>query len=154
MRKTRRLYFILFIMTCTGLAAALALYALRENVAFFYTPREVKAFQAQGSALVAPGHVFRLGGLVLKGSLTKPDKNLMIRFTVTDTVAEQAVEYTGILPDLFREGQGVVATGSLDGKGLFQATQMLAKHDEKYMPPEVAKGLKAAHDAGIKAPPP
>jgi cytochrome c-type biogenesis protein CcmE len=146
MRKKRRLHFILFVMASIALAAALALYALRDNVSFFYTPHEVLQFKSQDSALVAPGRVFRLGGLVETGTLTKPDKNLMIRFTVTDTVADMKVQYTGITPDLFREGQGVVAKGSLDDKGVFVATELLAKHDEKYMPPEVAKGLKKAHD--------
>jgi cytochrome c-type biogenesis protein CcmE len=146
MAKRRRLVFVLFVMTCTGLAAALALYALRDNVAYFYTPGEVKTFRARDSAVTAPGRVFRLGGLVEKGSLSGPDKALTVRFTVTDTTAELPVEYTGMLPDLFREGQGVVATGSLDAEGHFHATQLLAKHDEKYMPPEVAKGLKRAHD--------
>ena len=146
MRSRRRLYFILFVMACIFTAAGLSLYALRDAVSYFYMPHEVKDFRAQNSAVTAPGHVFRVGGLVEKGTLTKPDKNLTLRFTITDTVAEQRVQYTGILPDLFREGQGVVATGSLDDGGLFVATQLLAKHDEKYMPPEVAKGMKKVHD--------
>jgi cytochrome c-type biogenesis protein CcmE len=145
MRSRRRLYFILFVMGCIFTAAGISLYSLRQAVSYFYMPHEVKEFMTQGSAVTAPGHVFRIGGLVEKGTLTRPDKNLTVQFTVTDTVAEQRVQYTGILPDLFREGQGVVATGSLDGKGLFVATQLLAKHDEKYMPPEVAKGLKKLH---------
>src|SRR4051812_43846340 len=106
MRKTLRLRFILFVMTCISLAAGLALYSLRDAVSYFYMPHEVKAFLAQDSAVTAPGHVFRLGGLVVKGTLTKPDKNLTVQFTVTDTIAEQRVQYSGILPDLFREGQG------------------------------------------------
>lgn len=146
MRKKRRLQFILFVMTCIALAAGLSLYSLREAVSYFYMPHEVKAYIAQNSAVTAPGHVFRLGGLVVKGTLTKPDKNFTVQFIVTDTTAEQRVQYGGILPDLFREGQGVVAKGSLDKDGLFIATELLAKHDEKYMPPEVAKGLKKSHD--------
>ena len=146
MRSKRRLYFILFVMTCIFAASGLALYSLRDAVSYFYMPHEVKDFRTQNSAVTAPGHVFRIGGLVEKGTLTRPDKNLTVLFTVTDTVSDQRIQYTGILPDLFREGQGVVATGSLDDKGLFIATQLLAKHDEKYMPPEVAKGLKKVHD--------
>ena len=146
MRSRRRLYFILFVMACIFSAAGLSLYSLRDAVSYFYMPHEVKAYEAQHSAVTAPGHVFRIGGLVEKGTLTKPDKNLTVSFTLTDTVAEQRIQYTGILPDLFREGQGVVATGSLDDKGVFIASQLLAKHDEKYMPPELAKGMKKVHD--------
>jgi cytochrome c-type biogenesis protein CcmE len=146
MRSKRRLYFILFVLGCIFAGAGLALFALRDAVSYFYMPHEVKDFEAQQSAVTASGHVFRIGGLVEKGTLTKPDKNLMVRFTITDTIAEQRIQYTGILPDLFREGQGVVAKGALDDKGLFIATELLAKHDEKYMPPEVAKGLKKAHE--------
>jgi cytochrome c-type biogenesis protein CcmE len=148
MRSRRRLKFVLFMLACMGLATGLALYALRDNLSYFYTPHEVRAFQAEKSPRVAPGRVFRLGGLVVKGSLSKPDAEGAIRFTVTDNVDELTVRYQGILPDLFREGQGVVATGSLDAKGVFAASGLLAKHDETYMPPEVAKGLKRAHEAG------
>lgn len=150
MRSRRRLYFILFVMGCIFAAVGLALYSLRDAVSYFYMPHEVQAYIAQHSAVTAPGHIFRIGGLVEKGTLTKPDKNLTVRFTVTDNVAEQRIQYIGILPDLFREGQGVVATGSLNDQGVFVATQLLAKHDEKYMPPEVAKGLKKMH-ADMKA---
>jgi cytochrome c-type biogenesis protein CcmE len=100
---------------------------------------------------LSSGHTFRLGGLVEKGSLKKRDDSLAVAFTVTDEVKEIPVEYSGILPDLFREGQGVVATGSLSDKGVFVATELLAKHDEKYMPPEVAKSLeKAAREKAKK----
>jgi cytochrome c-type biogenesis protein CcmE len=142
-KKKQRLQFALFILTCLGLAVGLALYALKDNIAFFYSPMEV----AQHSELT-PGHTFRLGGLVKKGTMKKRD--MIVTFTITDEVKELKVEYTGILPDLFREGQGVVATGSLNDKGVFVATEMLAKHDEKYMPPEVAKSLERAAKEKIK----
>lgn len=137
MKKAQRLKFILFILSCLGVAVALSLYALKDNISFFYSPMEVVEHPR-----LAEGHRFRLGGLVKKGTLTKHD--LTVSFIVTDEVKELPVEYTGILPDLFREGQGVVATGHLNDKGVFVATELLAKHDEKYMPPEVAKSLERA----------
>ena len=146
MRKKQRLQFILFIMTCIALAAGLSLYSLRDAVSFFYMPSDVRKLQAEHSAVVAPAHTLRVGGLVVKGTLTPPDEQLMRSFTITDTKAELRVQYSGILPDLFREGQGVVATGHFDDRGVFISSQLLAKHDEKYMPPEVAKGLKKTHD--------
>ncbi|MEZ0225161.1 MAG: cytochrome c maturation protein CcmE [Alphaproteobacteria bacterium] len=146
MDKKRRLRFILFVMVCISAAAGLSLYSLREAVSYFYTPSEVKAMREANSAVVAPSHDFRLGGLVVKGSLTRPDEQMQVRFRVTDLKDEQRVQYQGILPDLFREGQGVVAKGHLDDSGTFIARELLAKHDEKYMPPEVAKGLKKVHD--------
>lgn len=144
MKKRQRFYFILFILACLGGAVGLSLYALQDNIAFFYSPLEVKALQGKKSAQVAPGHIFRLGGLVRKGSLQKRKKSLSISFIVTDDVKDIRVEYSGVLPDLFRAGQGVVATGSIDARGVFMATGLLAKHDEKYMPPEVAKSLEKA----------
>lgn len=137
MKKKQRLQFILFVLSCLALAVGLSLYALKDNIAFFYSPMEA----AQHPEL-REGRVFRLGGLVKKDTLRKHD--MTVSFIVTDEVNELTVEYTGILPDLFREGQGVVATGRLNDKGVFIANEMLAKHDEKYMPPEVAKSLEAA----------
>jgi len=136
MKKRQRFYFILFILGSLSISIGLALYALQDNISFFYSPHEVKEKH------IAPGQNFRLGGLVKKGSLKKRGDDLSISFTVTDLKDEMTVEYKGLLPDLFREGQGVVAKGSLNDKGVFIATEMLAKHDEKYMPPEVAKALK------------
>ncbi len=151
MKKKQRLYFILFILACLSAAVGLSLYALQDNIAFFYSPMEVATFQGQHSALVAPGHRFRLCGLVKKGTLKKRDDALAISFVVTDEVKDMNVEYSGVLPDLFREGQGVVATGALNDQGVFIASELLAKHDEKYMPPEVAKSLeKAAKEKGKK----
>jgi cytochrome c-type biogenesis protein CcmE len=136
MKKQQRFRFILFIMACLSLSVGLALYALRDNMSLFFSPHEVKEKKIEA------GRVFRLGGLVLQGSLEKRSDDLSVSFTVTDLKDEIRVEYKGILPDLFREGQGVVATGSMNAEGVFVATEMLAKHDEKYMPPEVAKALK------------
>jgi cytochrome c-type biogenesis protein CcmE len=136
MKKRPRLYFILFVLGCLSSSVALALYALQDNISYFYAPHEALARH------VAPGTVFRLGGLVKKGSLEKRADDLSVAFTVTDLKDEVRVVYKGLLPDLFREGQGVIATGAFDGQGRFAATQLLAKHDEKYMPPEVAKALK------------
>jgi cytochrome c-type biogenesis protein CcmE len=108
---------------------------LRDTIVFFHTPKEVIEKQ------VAAGKRIRLGGLVAEGSL-KRGEGLTISFAITDTAKTIPVRYTGILPDLFREGQGVVAEGKLDGNGRFLADTVLAKHDENYMPPEVAKALK------------
>ena len=148
MRKQQRLYYIILVLCCIGFAAGLALYALRDNISFFFTPQQVHDLQKAGDARVRTGAVFRLGGLVKKGSLAKVDKNLTVRFTVTDTFSDINVEYKGILPDLFREGQGVVAHGSLDDQGLFTAAELLAKHDEKYTPPELKKEMQRVHDEG------
>ena len=146
MKARGRLYFILFILACLAAAVGLALYALQDNISFFYSPMEI----AKHPELSMPGHTFRLGGLVKKDTLKKRNDSLAISFTVTDTVKEIHVKYSGILPDLFREGQGVVATGSLNDKGVFVATELLAKHDEKYMPPEVAKSLERAAKEKLK----
>jgi cytochrome c-type biogenesis protein CcmE len=103
---------------------------------YFFPPTDVVAGKAPKDAL------FRLGGMVIKGSVERPDKGLMVRFKLTDYNKEVAVEYTGILPDLFREGQGIVAHGKLNAQGVFIAEEVLAKHDENYMPPEVKATLK------------
>lgn len=144
MKKRQRFYFILFVLACLSAAVGLSLWALQENLSFFYSPMEVRHFQEQHSPRVAIGHRFRLGGLVKKGTLQKRKKSLIVSFIVTDEVKDIHVEYTGLLPDLFREGQGVVATGSLNDKDIFIATELLAKHDENYMPPEVARSLEKA----------
>jgi cytochrome c-type biogenesis protein CcmE len=141
MNKKQRLYFILLVLFCLSTALGLSLYALRDNISLFYTPREV------AQKHLAAGQRFKLGGLVKKDSLQKRGADLKITFIITDEVNEITAEYSGILPDLFREGQGVVATGSLDDKGVFIAAELLAKHDEKYMPPELAKSLEKAAKA-------
>ena len=133
-RKRRRLYLLLGGMLGLGLAAGLVLYAFRDNLVFFYSPTEAMEKH------VAPGTHIRIGGLVEKGSVEKNGDH--ITFRVTDLKNSLPVAYTGALPDLFREGQGVVAEGALTESGVFDATQILAKHDETYMPPEVAAALK------------
>jgi cytochrome c-type biogenesis protein CcmE len=144
-KSTRRLYFVFFILFCLSAAAGLSLYALRDNLSYFLSPADLLAEQQSGGAIGKPGNVFRLGGLVAEGSVTDQDKDMNIAFTVTDFRHEVPVVYRGILPDLFREGQGVIARGSLDAGGVFQAEELLAKHDENYMPPEVARALKQEH---------
>jgi cytochrome c-type biogenesis protein CcmE len=120
-----------------ALAVGLALRAFNDNLLYFYTPSQIAA----GEAPV--GKKFRLGGLVEKGSLQREPGQLEVRFQVTDMKKAMAVSYTGVLPDLFREGQGVIAYGVLMPDGTFRADEVLAKHDENYMPPEVAQALKA-----------
>jgi cytochrome c-type biogenesis protein CcmE len=134
-RKQRRLTIIGSSLAVLALAAALVLNALRDSIVFFSTPTMV------AEKHVPPGKRFRLGGMVQPGSL-KRDDGLSITFEVTDDTAKLLVTFKGILPDLFREGQGVVAEGALDPSGVFRADTVLAKHDETYMPKEVADALK------------
>ena len=134
-RKQRRLALIGAGLGVLGLAAGLVLYALNDAIVFFNSPTDVVEKH------IAPGSRIRLGGLVKPGSLSRGD-NLSVRFEVTDGNKSVQVSYTGILPDLFREGQGVVTEGALDGTGHFKADSVLAKHDETYMPKEVADALK------------
>lgn len=148
MKKRQRLYFVLFVLCALGGAVALSLYALRDNIAFFYSPRDIAAMKAASDPRMAEGKTFRLGGLVEEGSVVKSMQETKTSFVVTDGDATLQVHYTGILPDLFREGQGVVATGTLSADGSFTARELLAKHDENYMPPEVAKALKQGHEDG------
>ncbi|MDX9874012.1 MAG: cytochrome c maturation protein CcmE [Spongiibacteraceae bacterium] len=133
--RRQRLFIVLLIIAGAGLAVGLASYALRENINLFYPPAEI----AEGKAPV--GKRIRAGGMVLAGSVQRQPESLTVRFVVTDYQAELPVEYTGILPDLFAEGEGVVATGVLTEDGVFQASEVLAKHDETYMPPEVQHAL-------------
>ncbi len=135
-RKQQRALLLIGGIALLGIAAGLVLYALNDSIVFFYTPSEALARH------VAEGQRFRLGGLVEKGSV-KHDSNDAVTFTVTDRDRAMAVSYQGQLPDLFREGQGVVAEGRLGPGGVFQADSVLAKHDETYMPKEVADALKA-----------
>ena len=134
-RKQRRAIVIGVGVAILSVAVTLVLLALRDTIVFFHTPSEI----AQKG--VAPGKRVRLGGLVAQGSV-KRGAGSTVEFAVTDQASTIAVRYTGILPDLFREGQGVVAEGALDASGRFVADTVLAKHDENYMPPEVAKALK------------
>ena len=134
-RKQRRLTMIGGSLAVLAIAAALVLNALRDSIVFFSTPVMV------AEEHIPPGRRFRLGGLVLAGSLVRGD-NLAVSFKVSDGSATLPVAYKGILPDLFREGQGVVTEGVLDSSGVFQADTVLAKHDETYMPKDVADALK------------
>jgi cytochrome c-type biogenesis protein CcmE len=134
--KRKRLWMLVGSLAVLGAAAALVLTALNDNLVFFYSPTQV------AEKHIAPERRFRLGGLVEAGSVKKNGQE--IRFIVTDTAKTVPVVYRGLLPDLFREGQGVVAEGSLGPDGVFVAREVLAKHDENYMPPEVAKAIKDA----------
>jgi cytochrome c-type biogenesis protein CcmE len=134
-RKQRRLLLIGAALAVLGLAAGLVLFALNDSIVFFRTPSEIAS---QG---IAPGTRLRIGGLVKEGSVRK-GADQQVEFEVTDTVKAVPVHYKGLLPDLFREGQGVVAEGVLEASGAFRADSVLAKHDENYMPKEVADALK------------
>ena len=138
-RKQRRFAFLAGGLSILGLAAALVLFALRDSIVVFYGPQDALARLDSGQLVT--GERLRVGGLVMPGSVEKPEGG-PIAFTVTDGKAEVKVVFNDILPDLFREGQGVVAQGSFDEARLFHADEVLAKHDEKYMPPEVAAALK------------
>ena len=146
MTPLRRQRFILVGLLILGVSVALglALLALRENINLFFSPTQVKAGEAPQQAS------FRLGGMVVEGSVQRPDADLSVEFVLTDTVEQVTVTYKGFLPDLFREGQGIVAQGMLNSNGIFEAKQVLAKHDENYMPPEVADALKKAKEMGLK----
>jgi len=135
-RKRKRLYIVLAGLTMLGIAAALVLIAFNDSLVFFYTPSDL------AEKHVAPGQRVRLGGLVEEGSVAKAADGLTTSFVITDLSSTVAVSYTGILPDLFREGQGVVAEGTLEPNGTMVATEVLAKHDEKYMPAEVEQALR------------
>ena len=133
-RKHKRLTFVIIAMSLLGVAAALMLTAFEENIVFFYSPTDITEKK------IADGRRFRLGGLVEEGSVKK-STDAVVNFRVTDLTTAIPVSFRGVLPDLFREGQGIVAEGRLAG-GVFKADEVLAKHDETYMPPEVADALK------------
>ena len=140
--RKKRLIVAVLIVAGVSVAAFLGLRAFRGNVLYYFTPTQI-----------ASGHApldqrFRVGGLVVKGSVERQPGSMTVHFKLTDTRDTVPVSYTGILPDLFREGQGIVAHGRLKPDGTFVADEVLAKHDEKYMPPEVAAELKQAHEAG------
>jgi cytochrome c-type biogenesis protein CcmE len=139
--RTRRLGWILGGLAVLGVAAALVLNAFQSNLVFFFTPTQVAAREAP------QGRPFRVGGLVEAGSLKRESKSLTVSFRVTDTRETIPVSYTGLLPDLFKEGKGVVAQGTLGPDGVFRASEVLAKHDENYMPPAAADAVKQAHEA-------
>jgi cytochrome c-type biogenesis protein CcmE len=130
--KHQRLVLVVLAVAALVGAVLLAMWGLQDRAAYFVTPTDIAAGKA------APDKAMRLGGMVVKGSLIRDPDGLTIRFTVSDTKAETPVVYRGITPDLFREGSGVVAEGRLDANGLFVADHILAKHDERYMPPQMA----------------
>jgi cytochrome c-type biogenesis protein CcmE len=134
--RRKRLFVVLGILGGVAASVALAVMASRENIMFYYDPSQIAA----GSAPVDKR--FRVGGMVVKGSVTRKPGDLTVKFVLTDFAHQVPVEYTGVLPDLFREGQGIIAHGTLSADGAFVADEVLAKHDEKYMPPEVAASLK------------
>lgn len=139
--RHRKLALIALVVALLGGAVALVLNAFQSNLVFFFSPTQV----ANGEA--PTGRAFRIGGLVEAGSIRREADGLTTRFVVTDTARSMPVTYTGILPDLFKEGKGVVAEGRLGSDGLFTATQVLAKHDENYMPPEAADAIEQAQKA-------
>lgn len=139
--RKRRAWAIAGGLALLALATALVLNALQSNLVFFFSPSQIAAKEAPTSGS------FRVGGLVEQGSVRREPDGVTLRFIVTDTAHTVQVAYQGLLPDLFREGKGVVAAGKLDADGVFRATQVLAKHDENYMPPEAADALKRAAGA-------
>ncbi len=139
--RHKRLAFLLVGLAILAAAAVLVFQALGSNMSYFFSPTEV----VQGKA--PKDHVFRIGGLVKPGTLQR-GQQLTVTFVVTDNANDVTVHYTGILPDLFAEGQGAIAQGRLNADGIFVADEVLAKHDENYMPPEVAEALDKAHQAG------
>lgn len=143
--RHKRLILVLVALALLGLGATFVLKAFRSNLVFFYTPTEVFAGQ------VPQGQAFRIGGMVLEDSLQRNEDGVTVRLAVTDTMENVPVQYTGILPDLFQEGKGVVAQGRMDKQGIFVADQVLAKHDENYMPPEAAEALERARKIKMEA---
>ena len=140
--RHKRIALIVGGLAVLGIVATLVLNAFQSNLVFFFSPTQVAAGEAP------KGKTFRIGGLVKEGSIQREADGVTVRFVVTDTDKEMLVAYKGILPDLFKEGKGVVAQGKLGDDGLFAANEVLAKHDENYMPPEAAKALG---DAGNRA---
>ncbi len=138
--RKKRLLLISLMIVGVGVGVGLALKSLDENIMFFFTPTEVTSGKAPKNKL------FRMGGMVVNGSVSRPGDGLTVQFDLTDNEKQVTVRYAGILPDLFREGQGIIANGKLNDKGQFVAQEVLAKHDENYMPPELA-GMHKEGDA-------
>lgn len=137
--RRKRLLTVILILAGVGTSVAFALQAFQQNLLYFYSPSQVDAGEAPAA------RVIRVGGMVEKGSVARAPGSLEVRFTLTDYAHSLDVSYTGVLPDLFREGQGVIARGRFGDGGLFVAEEVLAKHDENYMPPEVARAIKDKH---------
>ena len=140
--RRKRMIAVAAIVIGVGAATAVALQAFQENIMYFYSPSQISDGEAPR------GRAFRLGGLVTAGSLQRVPGSIEINFVVTDNAQSIPVKYSGLLPDLFRGGQGVIAHGKLDDNGVFLADEVLAKHDENYMPPEVAESLHTPQAAG------
>ena len=143
--RHKRIAAIAIGVVALGVATALVLRAFNENLVFFFTPSQVVEKEAP------QGRTFRIGGMVEKGSVRRQADGVTVQFLVTDTAKSIPVTYRGQLPDLFREGKGVVAQGQLGADGVFRANEVLAKHDENYMPPEAAEAVKRAHETAEKA---
>lgn len=143
-RRQQRMVFVAVIVAGVALAVALSLKAFQENILYYYLPSQLAEAEPPANTSI------RLGGMVADDSIRRVPGSLTVSFTVTDGKAEVPVVYTGVLPDLFREGQGIVAIGRLEG-GTLQASEVLAKHDENYMPPDVAKTVEEAHAAARAA---
>jgi cytochrome c-type biogenesis protein CcmE len=143
--RTKRIAIVAGGLAALAVAAGLILTAFQQNLVFFFTPSQVAAKEAP------QGRTFRIGGMVEKGSVARQADGLTVRFMVTDTAKSIPVVYRGALPDLFREGKGVVAQGRVGADGVFMASEVLAKHDENYMPPEAAEALKRAGEVNRKA---
>lgn len=137
-KRKKRLTIVLFILVGAGVAIGLTLYALSQNINLFFSPTQIASGEAP------EGTRIRAGGMVVEGSVVRDPNSLRVEFEVTDYEHNLPVVYSGILPDLFREGQGIVAQGEIDAEGKLQAVEVLAKHDENYMPPEVAEALAAS----------
>jgi len=134
--RRKRMVVVGLILLGVSIASFFALKAFQKNLLYFYTPTQVAAGEAP------KGYPFRVGGLVVQGSLQREPNSVNVQFSVTDGAATAPVVFAGILPDLFREGQGIIAIGKMSDQGVFEASEVLAKHDENYMPPEVADSLK------------
>jgi len=143
-KRSERKLLVVLVLAGVAIATALGLGAFKENLLYFYSPSQVKAGEAPAN------RSFRIGGLVVNGTVKRDKKSLAVSFDLTDNTATMTVNYTGILPDLFREGQGIVAMGKIQPNGVFVADEVLAKHDENYMPPEVADALKVSKETKQK----
>ncbi|MDI9220082.1 cytochrome c maturation protein CcmE [Pantoea sp. EA-12] len=144
-RRRNRLYVVVAILVGLGLATSLVMYALRSNIDLFYTPSEILYGKGEAHQMPETGQRLRVGGMVMPGSVKRDPKTLAVSFKLYDANGVISVSYEGILPDLFREGQGVVAQGVLEDGHLVVAKEVLAKHDEKYTPPEIEDAMKQNH---------
>jgi cytochrome c-type biogenesis protein CcmE len=140
--RQQRMIIVALVLVGVGIATTFGLRAFQENLLYYYSPTQVAAGEPPAN------RKFRVGGLVVPGTVKREDGDIEVRFTLTDNASLVTVQYGGILPDLFREGQGIIAHGKLNSDGIFVAEEVLAKHDENYMPPEVAESLKQTHGGG------